>query len=108
MENTTVKHVNTEQFDALLLEQDVVFADFWASWCGPCRMIAPFIDQLGEEYAGKATVCKINVDEEPQLAERYQIATIPTVLLFKKGEVKEKSVGAKPKQQFSELIAKYL
>lgn len=71
-------------------------------------MIGPYIEQIAVEFAGQANICKVNVDEEPTLAERYNVATIPTVLLFKSGDLLEKSVGAKPKQQFIELIKKHM
>lgn len=103
-----VIHLTTEAFDEAIGKNIPVFVDFWATWCGPCRMIGPFIEQLSEEFDGKALVCKVNVDEEPALAERFGIQTIPSVMLFKNGQVLEKSVGAKPKQAFADMITRAL
>ena len=85
-----------------------VLLDFWADWCGPCRMIAPILDELAEEYSGRAKVCKVNVDEESALAQRYRIMSIPAIFLFRGGEIVEKMVGARPKQAFVEAIEENL
>ena len=103
-----IVHLTTADFDQTILKDMPVFVDFWATWCGPCRMITPFIEQLAEEFQGKAVVCKVNVDEETDLAERFGIQTIPTVLLFRKGELLDKSVGAKTKQAFEDMLTKAL
>lgn len=103
-----ITHLTRENIDAMIASSEPVLVDFWASWCGPCRMVAPIIDELAEEYAGKAHVCKVNVDDQRKLAERYRIMTIPTVAVFKNGELLEKSIGAKPKDTFVEMIEKYL
>jgi thioredoxin 1 len=95
-------------------EQDVVKAtgpvlvDFWAVWCGPCQMIAPVIDELSLEYAGKLKVCKLNTDENPEVAGHYQIMGIPTLLFLKDGKVVDKVVGAAPKKQLKDKIDKIL
>ena len=81
-----------------------VLVDFWASWCGPCRMLAPVISEIAEEYEGKVKVGKVNVDEEGELAVKFGIASIPTVLLFKNGEVVNKSIGYAPKEEIVSLI----
>jgi len=83
---------------------ELVMVDFWAVWCGPCQMVAPIIEELGKEYAGKVKVRKLNTDENPEVAGRYQVMSIPTILFFKKGQVVEKLVGARPKRQFKEMI----
>ena len=96
----------TEQnFDAEVLQAELpVLIDFWAPWCGPCRMLAPVVAQIAEEYAGKAKVCKVNVDEAPELARRFGIMSIPTVLVFKGGQLTEKLVGLRPKAELEALL----
>lgn len=92
-------HVTTDQFDTEVLQSSVpVLVDFWAVWCGPCRAIAPHVDAISEEYAGRAKVVKLNVDEEPEIALRYGIQSIPTLLFFKDGKVQDMIVGVVPKQ----------
>jgi len=92
-------HVTTDQFDAEVLQSSVpVLVDFWAVWCGPCRAIAPHVDAIAQEYAGRAKVVKVNVDEEPEIALRYGIQSIPTLLFFKAGKVQDMIVGVVPKQ----------
>jgi thioredoxin 1 len=83
---------------------ELVLVDFWAVWCGPCQMVAPIIDELATEYAGKLKVCKLNTDENPEIAGRYQVMSIPTILFFKGGQAVERLVGARPKRQFKEII----
>ena len=101
--------VNTGNFEEEVLKCDIpVLVDFWAAWCGPCRMIAPVIDQLAEEYQGKVKVVKLNVDENPEISERYQIMSIPTIYLFKNGEKVDALVGARPKPSFEEMLNKYV
>ncbi|HPY37787.1 MAG TPA: thioredoxin [Clostridia bacterium] len=103
-----VLYLTQETFDAALESPEPVLVDFWAEWCGPCRMVGPTIEQLATEYKGKAKVCKVNVDEQPVLAERYQIMTIPTVIVFKGGQAVEKVIGVKPKQTFAGMLDKHL
>lgn len=81
-----------------------VLVDFWATWCGPCRMISPIIEEIAEEYEGKIKVGKVNVDEETQLAVKYGIASIPTLLLFEKGEVRNKLIGYCQKDEIVKMI----
>ena len=83
---------------------EVVMVDFWAVWCGPCQMVAPIVEELAKEYTGKVKVRKLNTDENPEVAGRYQVMSIPTILFFKNGQVVEKLVGARPKRQFKEMI----
>jgi thioredoxin 1 len=85
-----------------------VLVDFWAEWCAPCRMMAPSVDALAEEFDGRAVVGKLNVDENGVVAERYQIRGIPTVILFKAGEVKEQVVGVTSKENLAKLIERHL
>lgn len=83
---------------------DLVMVDFWAVWCGPCQMVAPIVEELAAEYAGKLKVLKLNTDENPEIASRYQIMSIPTILFFKNGQPVEKLVGARPKRQFKDVV----
>lgn len=80
-----------------------VLVDFWASWCGPCRMLAPIVEQIAEEYEGKIKVGKVNVDEEPELAAAFNVSSIPTVVIIKDGAVSEVSVGYRPKAELLKL-----
>ena len=97
--------VTEQTFDREVLQSDLpVLVDFWASWCGPCRMLGPVVAQIAEEQAGKAKVCKINVDEQPALAARYGIASIPTVMVFRNGKVANTAVGFRPKAQLEALL----
>jgi thioredoxin 1 len=82
----------------------LVMVDFWAVWCGPCQMVAPIVDELAAEYAGKLKVMKLNTDENPEIAGQYQVMSIPTILFFKNGQPVEKLIGARPKRQFKEVI----
>ncbi|HRF56518.1 MAG TPA: thioredoxin [Campylobacterales bacterium] len=82
----------------------VAVVDFWAPWCGPCRMVAPVIEELAEEYEGKAKICKVNTDEEQDLAVKFGIRSIPTILFLKDGKVVDQTVGAAAKQTFKQKI----
>ena len=85
-----------------------VLVDFWAAWCVPCKMIAPTLEELGAEYAGKARIAKLNVDENKAIAGRYGIRGIPSLLLFKGGEIKEQMVGVHSRQEIAQMITKNL
>ncbi|MBO7667411.1 MAG: thioredoxin [Firmicutes bacterium] len=89
-----------ENFEQEVLQSDIpVLVDFWATWCGPCRMLGPVIAQIAEEKAGELKVGKVNVDDEPLLAAEFRVASIPTVMLFRDGKVAAKAIGARPKPQ---------
>jgi len=93
--------VNDTNFDEVVLGSDKpVMVDFWAEWCGPCRMIAPFVEEMSHEFEGKAVVVKCDVDSSPGVAAKFGIRNIPTVLFFKDGVVADKQVGAVPKSNF--------
>jgi len=97
--------VEDATWDAEVIKSsELVMVDFWAVWCGPCQMVAPVIEELSKEYAGKMKVRKLNTDENPEVAGRYQVMSIPTILFFKNGQVVEKLVGARPKRQFKDMI----
>ncbi|HFU75735.1 MAG TPA: thioredoxin [Arcobacter sp.] len=95
--------LTNDNFDATV-NNGVSLVDFWAPWCGPCRMIAPVIDELAEDFDGKANICKINTDEQQELAMKFGVRSIPTILVMKDGEVVETMVGAASKQAFADKI----
>ena len=99
----SVLHVNKENFELLKNSDKTVLIDFFADWCGPCRMIAPFVEQIAEEYP-QYLVAKINVDEQPELAAAFGVASIPTLAVMKNGEVVEQSAGARPKAQILAML----
>ena len=86
----------------------VVLVDFWAEWCGTCRRIAPIVDELAALFDGRATIGKMNVDENPAVPQRFMVRGIPTLLLFKNGDLKETIVGLKPKEELAQLVEKHL
>ena len=97
-------HYDMETFDAALKEGKLMMVDFWAEWCGPCRMLAPMVDKLAAQYEGKVTVGKVNVDEEQELAIRYGVMSIPTVIFFKDGKEIGRKVGVMPPNAFSQVL----
>ena len=98
-----------ENFKTEILDyKGVAMVDFWAPWCGPCRMVAPIIDELAQEYAGKVKIGKVNTDENMDLSTQYQIMTIPTMLVFKDGQVVDTINGALPKQRIASVLNKWI
>lgn len=107
MANADVKTFTDSNFDAEVLQsQTPVLVDFWAVWCGPCRAIAPAVEELAKEYSGKAKVGKLNVDENQQVAAKYGIRSIPTLLVFKGGRVVDQVIGAVPKSKLVDALNK--
>ena len=97
--------ITQNNFETEVLKSDKpVLVDFWASWCGPCRMISPVVEEIAKDYDGKIKVGKINVDEQPQLAMKYNVASIPTLILFKNGQAAAISVGVKPKNMIEAML----
>jgi thioredoxin 1 len=100
-----VLHVSDSEFNEKVLKADgPVLVDYWAAWCGPCKMIAPLLDDVAEEYAGKLSVVKLNIDENPQTPQHYGVRGIPTLMVFKDGEVEATKVGALTKSQLTAFI----
>ncbi len=101
--------VTDSSFQGEVLESDVpVLVDFWAPWCGPCRMVAPVVEEIAEQYEGKVKVVKLNTDENPQVASQYGIRSIPTLMIFKGGQRVDMVVGAVPKTTLANTLEKYL
>ena len=107
---TTIKaaYVQQDQFEELINQEKLVVVDYTATWCGPCRLIAPLIDQLAEDYQGKAEVVKVDLDQNKGNAKQYKIRSIPTVLIFKNGQEVERIVGRASYEQFSNALEKQL
>jgi thioredoxin 1 len=109
MASALVQELTDASFDAEVLKSPIpCLVDFWAPWCGPCRMVAPVIEELASEYAGKLKVGKLNVDDHQEVAARYGVASIPTIMVFKNGELAERVVGAVPKQVLKDVLSKHV
>lgn len=104
----TVDFVQAEEFEALVAVSDLTVVDFTASWCGPCKLVAPLMDQLAAAYEGKVKVAKVNIDDNKEIAKLYAVKSIPAVLIFKQGELLETMVGVKPYEEFSQAVDKHL
>ncbi|WP_075183399.1 thioredoxin TrxA [Pantoea sp. 1.19] len=105
MSSEKIVHLTDGSFENDVLKADgVTLVDFWAEWCGPCKMIAPILDEIAEEFDGKLTIAKLNIDENPATAPKYGIRGIPTLLLFKNGEVVATKVGALSKGQLKDFL----
>lgn len=99
-----IKHFKTAEFDAALAAAPLAMVDFWADWCGPCKMLSPVIESLGDEFEGKALIGKVNVDEEPDLAQRFGVMSIPTVVFLKNGQEFDRKVGVLPAEVFKDVL----
>ena len=103
-----IRHLTDADFQEAIQGDTPILVDFWAAWCAPCRMIAPVLEELAGEYDGRARVGKVDVDEHGATAQQYGIQSIPTLILFKNGEVADKVVGVAPKEALSRLLDKHL
>lgn len=104
-----ITHLYNDNFDAQIQSSELpALVDFWATWCGPCRMIAPIVEELSDEMDGSLNVYKVDVDEAEEIAMRFGVMSIPTLILFKDGEEKERIVGYRSKEDLTAMIAKYL
>ena len=99
-----IKHFKTAEFDAAVAAAPLAMVDFWADWCGPCKMLSPVVESIGSQYEGKVLVGKVNVDEEPELARRFGVMNIPTVVLLKNGQEIDRKVGVMPPQVFTGVL----
>lgn len=104
MTNDKIKILNKDNFNAIIKNNTLVLVDFWATWCGPCRMIAPILNDLAEQYNDKLIIGKVNADENEELASYFNIMSLPTLLLFENGQIVDKIIGVHPKNNFISMI----
>ena len=97
-------NLTMDNYESIIKSEMPVVVDFWATWCGPCKMVSPVIEDLANEFEGKTSVCKLNVDELPDIASQYKIMSIPTVMIFKNGEIVDKAVGVRTKEEYQNMI----
>ncbi len=97
-------NLKTAEFDEIVEKENLAVVDFWADWCGPCKMLAPAVEQLAEKYQGKALVGKVNIDEEPELAQRFGVMSIPTLVFLKNGQEVDRKVGVMPSAAYEEVM----
>ncbi len=107
MSKTLRQLTDNDLEDGIVQSREPLLVDFWAEWCGPCRALAPSLEELGDEFTGRASIAKLNVDDNPDAAARYGVRAIPTLILFKGGEEKERLVGAQAKQSIAALLDRY-
>ena len=103
-----IKHLKTAEFETAVEAAPLAMVDFWAGWCGPCKMLSPTIEKLGEAYDGKVLVAKVNIDEEPELAMQFGVMSIPTVVFLKNGREFDRKVGLMPAAAYTEVLDKNL
>ena len=109
MANELIQHITDSTFESVVIQsQNTVLVDFWAEWCGPCKMIAPILDAVAEEFEGKLTVAKLNIDDNPQTPQKYGVRGIPTLMIFKNGEIEATKVGALTKAALVDFINGHL
>ncbi|MFN2442886.1 MAG: thioredoxin [Thermoanaerobaculia bacterium] len=100
-----IKQVTDSEFEQTVLKSDKpVFVDFWAPWCGPCRIVGPVIEELAPTYAGKVVIAKMNVDDNPAVAQKFGVTSIPTMMIFKDGQVVDRVIGALPKAELQKFL----
>lgn len=100
--------VTKDTFEEIIQSNETVLVDFWAEWCGPCRMVGPIVEEIAAEYADKLAVAKLNVDENPQVSHQYEVMSIPTLIVYQNGEVKKRIVGARPKAMLVDELADFI